>query len=46
MSRSPFNRDVWRSPLRGPWLASLLSAALLPLLILTAATGFLSHVAY
>ena len=46
MSRSPFNRDVWRSPLRGPWLASLLSAALLPLLILTALTGFLSHVAY
>jgi len=46
VSRSPFNRDVWRSPLRGPWLASLLSAALLPLLILTALTGFLSHVAY
>ncbi len=46
MSRSPFNRDVWRSPLRGPWLASLLSAALLPLLILTAVTGLLSHVAY
>jgi hypothetical protein len=46
VSRSPFNRDVWRSPLRGPWLASLLSAALLPLLILTAVTGLLSHVAY
>jgi len=46
VSRSPFDRDVWRSPLRGPWLASLLSAALLPLLILTAVTGLLSHVAY
>jgi len=46
VSRSPFDRDVWRSPLRGPWLASLLSAALLPLLVLTAVTGFLSHVAY
>ena len=42
----PFDRDFWRSPLRGPWLASLLSAALLPLLLLTALTGFLSHVAY
>ena len=42
----PFDRDFWRSPLRGPWLASLLSAALLPLILLTAATGFLSHVAY
>jgi len=42
----PFDRDFWRSPLRGPWLASLLSAALLPLILLTAATGFFSHVAY
>ena len=45
-NRGPFNRDFWRSPLRGPWLASLLSAALLPLLVVTALTGFLSHVAY
>ncbi|MEJ7797829.1 MAG: molybdopterin-dependent oxidoreductase [Solirubrobacteraceae bacterium] len=45
-NRGPFNRDFWRSPLRGPWLASILSAALLPLLIITALTGFLSHVAY
>ena len=44
--RGPFDRAFWRSPLRGPWLASLLSAALLPLIIITAATGFLSHVAY
>ncbi|MBA3328408.1 MAG: molybdopterin-dependent oxidoreductase [Solirubrobacterales bacterium] len=44
--RGPFRRGFWRSPLRGPWLASLLSAALLPLIIITAVTGFLSHVAY
>jgi len=45
-NRGPFNRDFWRSPLRGPWLASLLSAALFPLIVVTALTGFLSHVAY
>jgi len=46
MARGPFHRGFWRSPLRGPWLASLLSAALLPLILITAITGFLSHVAY
>jgi DMSO/TMAO reductase YedYZ molybdopterin-dependent catalytic subunit len=42
----PFKRDFWRSPLRGPWLASILSSALLPLLLICAITGFLSHAAY
>jgi DMSO/TMAO reductase YedYZ molybdopterin-dependent catalytic subunit len=42
----PFAPGFWRSPLRGPWLASLLSAALLPLLVVCALTGFLSHLAY
>ena len=42
----PFAAGFWRSPLRGPWLASLLSAALLPLLAVCALTGFLSHLAY
>ena len=42
----PFRRDFWRSPLRGPWLVSLLSAALLPLIVICALTGFLSHAAY
>jgi DMSO/TMAO reductase YedYZ molybdopterin-dependent catalytic subunit len=42
----PFAEGFWRSPLRGPWLASLLSAALLPLLVICAVTGFLSHLAY
>lgn len=45
-ARGPFDRGFWRSPLRGPWLASLLSAALLPLILITALTGFFSHVAY
>ncbi len=42
----PFRPDFWRSPLRGPWLASLLSSALLPLLVTCAVTGVLSHFAY
>ena len=42
----PFAEGTWRSPLRGPWLASLLSAALLPLLAICALTGLLSHLAY
>lgn len=42
----PFRRGAWRSPLRGPWLASLLGSALLPLIAVCAITGYLSHVAY
>lgn len=42
----PFRRDFWRSPLRGPWLASLLGSALLPLIVICALTGFASHLAY
>ncbi|MGH2746241.1 MAG: molybdopterin-dependent oxidoreductase [Thermoleophilaceae bacterium] len=42
----PFRAGFWRSPLRGPWLASVLSAALLPLVIVCALTGFVSHWAY
>jgi DMSO/TMAO reductase YedYZ molybdopterin-dependent catalytic subunit len=42
----PFRASFWRSPLRGPWLASLLSSALLPLIAVCAITGFLSHLAY
>lgn len=42
----PFDRDFWRSPLRGQWLTSFLGSALLPLLIITGITGFLSHAAY
>jgi DMSO/TMAO reductase YedYZ molybdopterin-dependent catalytic subunit len=42
----PFRRSFWRSPLRGPWLASFLSAALGPLVLTCFATGLLSHAAY
>jgi DMSO/TMAO reductase YedYZ molybdopterin-dependent catalytic subunit len=42
----PYRREFWRSPLRGPWLASFLGSALLPLIAICALTGFLSHVAY
>jgi DMSO/TMAO reductase YedYZ molybdopterin-dependent catalytic subunit len=42
----PFRADFWRSPIRGPWLASVLSAALLPLIAICALTGFVSHWAY
>lgn len=42
----PFSRGFWRSPLRGQWLTSFLGSAMLPLLVLAALTGLLSHAAY
>jgi DMSO/TMAO reductase YedYZ molybdopterin-dependent catalytic subunit len=45
-SLGPFDRRVWRSPLRGPWLASFLSLGLLVLFSLEILTGYLSYVAY
>ncbi len=42
----PFREQFWRSPLRGPWLASILGSALLPLIVICALTGFLSQAAY
>jgi DMSO/TMAO reductase YedYZ molybdopterin-dependent catalytic subunit len=42
----PTRLEFWRSPLRGPWLTSMLGAALLPLVIVCAVTGFLSQAAY
>lgn len=42
----PFDRDWWRSPLRGEWLTSFIGSALLPLLLICGITGFLSHAAY
>jgi DMSO/TMAO reductase YedYZ molybdopterin-dependent catalytic subunit len=42
----PFRPEFWRSPLRGPWLTSMLGSLLLPLLLIIVATGFLSHAAY
>jgi DMSO/TMAO reductase YedYZ molybdopterin-dependent catalytic subunit len=42
----PFRRTFWRSPLRGPWLTSVLSVALLVAIPIVAVTGFLSNAAY
>ena len=42
----PFRRDFWTSPLRGRWLTSFIGSAMLPLLVIAALTGFLSHAAY
>lgn len=42
----PFRREFWTSPLRGRWLTSFLGSVMLPLFVITALTGFLSHAAY
>ena len=42
----PFRKEFWRSPIRGTWLASILSAALLPLIAICTVTGFASHISY
>lgn len=42
----PSQPGFWRSPLRGPWLSSIIGSALLPLIAVCAITGFLSHAAY
>ena len=42
----PTRPTFWKSPLRGPWLSSLIGSLLLPLIVICALTGFLSQVAY
>jgi DMSO/TMAO reductase YedYZ molybdopterin-dependent catalytic subunit len=42
----PFRPGFWRSPLRGPWLTTLLGTLLLGGVTVVALTGFLSHAAY
>ncbi|MGH9073464.1 MAG: molybdopterin-dependent oxidoreductase, partial [Acidimicrobiales bacterium] len=42
----PFRPGFWRSPLRGPWLTSVLSVGLLVGLPLVAVTGLVSYAAY
>jgi DMSO/TMAO reductase YedYZ molybdopterin-dependent catalytic subunit len=42
----PFRAEFWRSPLRGPWLTSILGSVLLVLFGIVSLTGFLSHAAY
>ena len=42
----PFRPEFWRSPLRGPWLTSVLGSLLLPLIVIIALTGLISQDAY
>jgi len=42
----PFRRSFWRSPLRGPWLTSVLGLVLLGSLLVVIITGLLSYAAY
>ena len=42
----PFDRRSWRSPLRGPWLTSVLASVLLLGMTVVAVTGLLSYAAY
>jgi len=42
----PFQPTFWRSPLRGPWLTSVLGSLLGPAILIIALTGLISHDAY
>jgi DMSO/TMAO reductase YedYZ molybdopterin-dependent catalytic subunit len=42
----PFRRSFWRSPIRGPWLTSVLGLALLVSIPVMFATGVVSYAAY
>jgi len=42
----PFRRSFWRSPVRGPWLASVLGLLLLGGVLVLFVTGLLSYAAY
>lgn len=46
MARSPLTPSFWRSPLRGPWLTSVLGVVLLGGITLLFVTGLLSYAAY
>jgi hypothetical protein len=46
LARGPFDHRGWTSPLRGPWMASVLSLGLLALFAIDIVTGYLSYVSY
>ncbi|MGW5637242.1 molybdopterin-dependent oxidoreductase [Streptomyces sp. NPDC003832] len=46
MNRGPFSPGFWRSPLRGPWLTSVLGVVLLAGITVLFVTGLLSYAAY
>jgi DMSO/TMAO reductase YedYZ molybdopterin-dependent catalytic subunit len=42
----PSREDFWLSPVRGPWLTTILGSVLLVAVVVVGATGFFSHAAY
>lgn len=46
LERSPFSPGFWRSPLRGPWLTSVLGVVLLGGITVLFVTGLVSYAAY
>jgi Oxidoreductase molybdopterin binding domain len=46
LSATPFRPEVWRSPIRGPWLTSFLGTLLVPAITVIALTGFIGHWAW
>ena len=42
----PAEESFWQSPIRGPWMTSILGSLLLPFVVLVGFTGFMSHAAY
>lgn len=44
--KGPFRRDYWRSPLRGPWMASFMSLLLLIFIPIVFITGLIDHIAW
>ena len=42
----PFRQSFWRSPIRGPWLTTVLGLILLAGIVVLFATGLLSYAAY
>jgi DMSO/TMAO reductase YedYZ molybdopterin-dependent catalytic subunit len=42
----PTEESFWQSPIRGPWMTSILGSLLLPFVVLVGFTGFMSHAAY
>ncbi len=45
-ARDPVGESLWFSPLRGPWLTTILGSLLLAAMTIIAITGFVSHAAY
>jgi DMSO/TMAO reductase YedYZ molybdopterin-dependent catalytic subunit len=42
----PSREDFWLSPVRGPWLTTILGSILLVAMVIVGLTGFFSHAAY